>query len=204
MRQPSATYLAAKYVNESWADVAHTHTHTTYTVLDSRSAHRPNRGTAACRHTYTSHTTQLYSLQRWALVYTHRCKSKRATDFDVNNNNSHGEHLFLFFLKRHVHYGKYPSINLYYAVFIDFCQSRILKNDSIKLSRTVDAYYSPTQPIFTKMKFSHDGQNLIVTYLNLRLDSCATVTILIYCVFFDLCGNFFHTRRITKYHYPIA
>ena len=70
----------------------------------------------------------------------------------------------------------------------------------------MDAFYSRTQPVFTRTKFSHDWQNLIVTYLNLnlRLDSCATVTILIYCVFFDLCGKNFHTGRITKYYYPIA
>ena len=76
----------------------------------------------------------------------------RAADFDVDKNNSHGEHL--------------------------------------KKSRAVHAYYSRTQPIFTRTRFSHDGQNFIVNYLNLNLRF----------VFFDLCGKFFHTGRITKYY----
>ena len=91
MRPPLATYLAAKYVNEL-CGASYGHTHTTHTVHDNRSAHRPNRGAAACRHTYTSHTTQPYSLYRRALAYTRRCKSKRTTDFNVTKNNSHGEH----------------------------------------------------------------------------------------------------------------
>ena len=162
--------------------------HATYTVHDSRSAHRPNRGTAACRHTYTPHITQSYSLHRWALVYTHRCKLKRAIDFTVNRNNSHSEHLkkkgcslWEIFINKFILRSLYRHLS-----------SKNFNKWFYKLSRTVDAYYSHTQPIFTRTKFSHDGQNLIVTYLNLnlRLDSCPTVTILIYCVFIDLCPNF--------------
>ena len=44
-------------------------------------------------HTYNSHIIRAYSLHRWALAYTHRYKSERATDSDVDKNNSHGEHL---------------------------------------------------------------------------------------------------------------
>ena len=88
MRQLSATYLAAKYVNELWADVAH------------RAVIRTPRTQCTITEAITApieaqqHITQLYSLHRRALVYMHRCKSKRATDFDVNKNNSHGEHFF--------------------------------------------------------------------------------------------------------------
>ena len=49
----------------------------------------------------------------------HRYKSKRVTDFAVDKNSSHGEH---FLKKKDVHYGKYSSIYLYQAVFIDLSQ----------------------------------------------------------------------------------
>ena len=187
----------------SWCGAPYDHTHTTYTVHDSPSAHHPNTGTAACRYAYTRHITQPYSLHRWALVYTHRYKSKRATDFDVDKNDSYGEHL-----------KKKKKCSLWEIFINRFIISSLYRLLSVKnfnkwfykLSRTVHAYYSRTQPIFYENEIFSGwaALNCYLLNLNLWLDSCATVTILIHCVFFDLCRNVFHTGRITKYYYPIA
>ena len=84
---------------------ANDHKHTACTVHGSRDTHQP----AVNCHAHNPRIIRAYSLNRWALDYKHRYKSKQAIDSDVDKNNSHDEHL----KKGDVHYGKYSSIELF-------------------------------------------------------------------------------------------
>ena len=141
--ETSATHLAAKYVDESWADVAR-HTiirtpRTQCTVAEAPTTRIEAQQCAAMHTPRISHNHTVY-------------KSKRATDLDVDKNNSHGEH----FLKKK---RMFIMGNIHQYIYLGSLYRHLsVKNFNkwiYKLSRTVHAYYSRPQPIFTRTKFYH-------------------------------------------------